>query len=135
MGSLHQLRSELLRDGKITDDEVQVIRDYIHRDGKLDLDDVKFLVGLLSDAREVCPAFDELFFPALKEVLLADGQIGTDEQFFLLKMLYSDGHIRDSEKRFLFELLQEANRITPEFEALCAEALKAHPTEWNVGGQ
>ena len=135
MGSLHQLRSELLRDGKITDDEVQVIRDYIHRDGKLDLDDVKFLVGLLSDAREVCPAFDELFFPALKDVLLADGQIGMDEQFFLLKMLYSDGHIRDSEKRFLFELLQEANRITPEFEALCAEALKAHPTEWNVGGQ
>jgi len=135
MAGLNELRSELLRDGKITDDEVEVIRDFIHRDGKLDMEDVKFLVELLSDAHEVCPAFDELFFPVLKEVILEDGRIGQDEQFYLLKMLYSDGHVRDSEKQFLHELRKSARETTPEFESLCETAMTAHPTNWDVGGR
>ena len=135
MPSLNQLRSELLTDRKITDAEVEVIRNHIHRDGRLDLEDVKFLVGLLSEAGEVCPAFDELFFPALKEAVLEDGRIGQDEQFYLLKMLYSDGHVRPSEKQFLLELREEAQEVTPEFEALCDVALAAHPTNWDVGGR
>ena len=102
------------------------------QDGKLDLEDMKCLVGLLSDAREVCPAFDELFFPALKEVVLEDGQIGLDEQFYLLKMLYSDGKIRPSETQFLLELRESVQDITPEFEALCETALTAHPTNWET---
>lgn len=135
MGRLHQFRAQLLRDRKITDDEVDVIRDYILEDGKLDLDDVKLLVELLSEADEVSPAFDKLFFPALKEVILADGRIGMDEQFYLLKMIYSDGCIRDNEKEFLLELRNEADEISPEFEALCQEALHADATNWSVGGR
>ena len=135
MSNLHKLRSELLEDGRITDSEVEVIQDHIHRDGRLDLDDVKFLIELLCEAREVCAAFDELFFPALKEVILEDGCIGQDEQFYVLKMLYSDGHIRESEKQFLLQLREEAKEVTPEFEALCEEAMGAHPTNWDVGGR
>ena len=134
MGTLHELRASLLKDRKITKDEVYVIRDYINRDGILDMEDVRFLVGLLSEAGEVCPEFDELFFPALKQVILADGRIDPGESFYLLKMLYSDGHIRDSEKQFLLELRQDADEVPPEFEALCDEALEAHPTNWAVGG-
>jgi len=135
MGRLHRLRSVLLRDGKITDDEVDVIRDCILEDGKLDLDDVKFLVELLAGATDVAPAFDELFFPVLKEVLLADKRIGLDEQFYLLKMLYCDGRIRDSERRFLEELRREVGEVSPEFESLCQEALTASATNWDVGGR
>lgn len=135
MGRLHQFRAELLRDRKITDDEVGVIRDYIEQDGKLDLEDVKLLVDLLSEAREVSASFDELFFPALKEVLLADGRIGPDEQFYLLKMLYSNGRIRDNEKQFLIELRREVREASPEFEALCEEALHADATSWSLGGR
>ena len=135
MGRLHQLQAQLLVDRRITEHDVNVIRRYIQEDGKLDLDDVKFLVGLLSDADEVCPAFDELFFPALKEVILADGRIGTDEQFYLLKMLYSDGHIRQSEKQFLLELTRDAKQVSPEFQAICDEALNVHPRNWSVGGR
>jgi len=50
-------------------------------------------------------------------------------------MLYSDGHVRESEKRLLLELRDEAKEVTPEFEALCREAMAAHPTNWNVGGR
>jgi len=135
MGRLHQFREQLLRDRKITDDEVELIRDYIRQDGKLDLDDVKLLVELQSEAVEISPAFDELFFPALKEVILADGRVGLDEQFFLLKMLYSDGHVRDREKQFLLEIRREAREVTPELEAMCEEALAAAPKNWSVGGR
>ena len=125
MSKLYQLRSELLKDGRITESEVEVIRDYIREDGRLDLDDVKFLVNLLCEARDVCTEFDVLFFPILKEVILEDGRIGQDEQFYLLKMLYSDEHVRESEKQFLRQLRKEATEVTPEFEALCDEALAA----------
>jgi hypothetical protein len=124
-----------LRDRKITDDEVELIRDYIHEDGKLDLEDVRLLVELWSEAVEISPAFDELFFPALKEVILADGRVGLDEQFYLLKMLYSDGHISDRERRFLEELRRDAREVTPEFDALCKEALEADSRNWSVGGR
>jgi hypothetical protein len=135
MGRLHELRSQLLRDRKITSDEVGLIRDYICEDGKLDLDDVKFLIELLSDAREVCPEFDELFFPVLKEVILADEKIGQDEMFYLLKMLYSDGHVRESEKQFLSELRDEAVEVTPQFEMLYDTAMQSAAKNWSVGGR
>jgi hypothetical protein len=135
MGRLHELQSQLLQDGKITDQEVAVIRNYLQGEGKLDIEDVKFLVELLSNAREVSPSFDELFFPVLKDVLLADGQISLDEQFYLLKMLYSDGCVRESEKQFLQELRREAKETTPEFDTLCEEAFSAHPTNWSLGGK
>ena len=135
MGQLHELRSHLLRDHRITDDEVEVIREYILQDGKLDLDDVKFLVELMSEAIEVSPEFDRLLFPVLKEVILRDGKIGQDEQFYLLKMLYSDGHLRDTERQFLLELQDEAEELTPQFRAMCDEALRAPATGWDVGGR
>ena len=132
MANLYQLRSQLLQDDRITEDEVAIIRDYIHEDGRLDLTDVKFLVELLCDAREVCAEFDDLFFPGLTEVILADGKIGYDEHFYLLKMLYSDGHVRESEREFLLELRDEASQMSPEFEAMCEQALTVPARDWSV---
>jgi hypothetical protein len=135
MSSFRQLHSQLLRDGEITDAEVGVIQDYLHSDGELDLDDVKFLVGVRCEARRICPAFDRLFFPLLRQVLLKDARIGQDEQFYLLKMLYSDGHITDSERKFLDDLRSELSEVSPEFDALCGTALAAAPTNWDLGGR
>ena len=56
------------------------------------------------------------------------GNIGQDEQFYLLKMVYSGAHIRESEKQFLMQIRDEARELTPEFEALCEETLKANAT-------
>ena len=134
MPGLNQLRSQLLQDGKITPNEVEIIQNHVWEDGCLDLADVRFLVELLSEADEVCPEFDDLFFPILKRVVLADGRIGYDEQFYLLKMLYSDGHVRESERQFLQMLLGEATDVTPEFEELCETALAADAKCWDVGG-
>lgn len=135
MANLYRLQSQLLQDKRITDDEVATIRDHIEEDGKLDLADVKFLVELLSNAQEVCPAFDDLFFPVLKEVLLADGKITMDEHFYLLKMLYSDGHVRDCEREFLVQLRDALDEVSPEFEALCEQVLTVSARGWSLGGR
>ncbi len=134
MARLNEVLSGILADKKITDNEVATIRAFIEADGQLDLQDVKFLVELLSQAKEVCPAFDELFFPILENVVLADGKIGRDEQFYLLKMLYSDGNIRPRETQFLLKLRAAATDVPEEFDELCELALGAHPTDWSLEG-
>ena len=135
MAGLSQRRPQLVKNGRIGEAEVEVIRDHIHQDGKLDMDDARVLVQLLSDAHDVCPAFAALFFPVLKEVILQDGRIGQDEEFYLLKMLYSDGNVRESEKQFLRELLAEATDVPPEFHAICETAFATDGTTWDVGGR
>jgi uncharacterized tellurite resistance protein B-like protein len=135
MNLMQELQTELLQDGNITDQEVEVLREYLRQKGSLDMEDVKLLVDLLVNAREISPAFDEVFFPALKEVFLADGQILMNEQFYLLKMLYSDGKVRENEKQFLRELLAQVKEITPEFKDLCYEAFHAPETDWSLGGK
>jgi hypothetical protein len=122
MGTLHTFRAELLADDVITELELPIIRDYMARQG-LDLDDVKFLVQLQSEAREVCPAFEDLLFDTIKKVMLADGRVGLDEQFYLLKTLCADGRVSEREKRLIRELRAESREVTPEFEAFCQQVL------------
>ena len=135
MANLYKLQSELLKDDKITSDEVDKIKAHIQQDGQLDYEDIKFLIPLVAEAKHVCREFDALFFPAMRQVLLADGKIGLDEQFQLLRMLYSDGKVRECEKRFLRDLYNSADEVTPEFTQLCETALECPVTDWAVGGR
>jgi hypothetical protein len=125
-----QVRTQVLKDRRITDAEVALIREAVHADGRLDLADVKLLVELLGEAVDVCPAFDELFFPVLRKVLLEDGRILADEQYYLLKMLYSDGHVRDVEREFLRDLQREVEP-SPAFNRLCETAFASPDRNWN----
>lgn len=128
-----QVRAQVLKDRRITDNEVSLIREAVNADGRLDMADVKLLVELLAEAVEVSPKFDELFFPVLRKVLLEDGQILADEQYYLLKMLYSDGCVRDVEREFLRELQREVVP-SPEFNRLCETAFASPDRNWSVGG-
>ena len=133
MAGLRQIQAELLQDGKITENEVEKIKDHMASDGRLDYEDAKFLVELLKQADWVCQAFDDLFFPCLREIILQDGKVGMDEQYLLLQMLYADGEVRDNERRFLSELYRDAQEITPEFEQLCQTALNCEDKNWDLG--
>lgn len=135
MSQLQYVLQHCLQDRRITPNEVAEIRRQVERDGRLDLEDVKFLVTLLTEANDVCPEFDDLFFPILKAALLHDGAIGQDEQFYLLKMLYADGQVRDREKQFLAELRNEAISVSPQFDQLCETALAASGENWDLGGK
>ncbi|MDC0935750.1 hypothetical protein OAS39_05650 [Pirellulales bacterium] len=135
MPGLSSLHDQLLTDGNITDAEVTLVRTAVERDGELDLEDVKFLIKLLIEADEVCPAFDEFFFATLKSIFLADGKIGQDEQYYLLKMLYADGILRDNEREFLEQLRREVAQVSPEFEAMCETAALSPSVDWALGGK
>ena len=135
MSEFHQFVSTVLADKTIDDAEVPVIRDRLYQDGQLDLEDVKLLIELYCQATDYGPAFEDLFFSVLEEVILKDGQIQPSEQFYLLKMVYSDRVIHDRERDFLRKLKDTVGGISPDFEALCDTALAAPATGWDVGGR
>ena len=133
MSAFHEFVASVLADRKIDDAEVSLIHQHLFDDGQLNLDDVKLLVELYCTAGKYGPAFEDLFFSVLEQVMLADGVIDTAEQYYLLKMLYSDHEIRPREREFLLRL-RSLSDLSPEMESLCDEALSAHPTQWSVGG-
>ena len=132
MANLIKIREELLADGKITTNEVNKIKEWMAANGELDVVDARLLVELMKDADSVCEEFDAMFFPCLREIILKDGQVGADEQFVLLQMLYSDGEVRQCERDFLVELYRSVDDVTPEFKHLCETALECAGTDWKL---
>jgi uncharacterized tellurite resistance protein B-like protein len=124
MADLQKLKRDILADGRIDDQEVEVIRRELYADGEIDRDEVEFLIALRNEARSTTPAFEKLFFDALKRNVLADGSIDAEEAAWLRKMLFADGKIDDNEKKFLKELKSQAREVSPEFQRLCDECMK-----------
>lgn len=124
MTDLSALKTRLLADGKIDDDEVAVIRETLFADGTIDRDEAAFLVAIREQATSVCPAFEDLFFAALEQNVLTDGSIDADEADWLRKTLFADGKIDDREKQFLRDVHTKARRIAPEFQKLFDDCMK-----------
>ena len=124
MADLQKLKATILADGRIEDHEVEIIRLELYADGKIDKDEVEFLIALRHDARSVCPAFEELFFEAVKQNVLADGSIDAAEADWLRRLLYADGKIEERARKFVWELRQEAERVSPEFQQLYDECME-----------
>jgi len=121
-----------LADGKIDDDEVKILKKELWADGEIDEDEVKFLIELRNAAQkkararkeEVNANFEKLFFRAIEENVLKDGQIDAAEAKWLETMLFADGKIDDNEKKFLTRIKKAATRTSPAFDTLCARCLK-----------
>ncbi len=124
MADLKQLKANILADGTIDDQEVEVIRRELYADGEIDREEVEFLISLRNEAQSTCPGFEKLFFEALKKNVLADGAIDAEEAAWLRKMLFADGKIDEGEKRFLTDLKKQAKKVGPEFQKLYEECMK-----------
>jgi hypothetical protein len=124
MADLTKLKAEILADGRIDDAEVERLRGELYADGKIDKDEVEFLIALRNEAVAACPAFEKLFFGALKSNVLEDGSIDAEEAAWLRRMLFADGKIDDGEKQFLRDLRREARQVSPEFQQLHDECLR-----------
>lgn len=124
MSRFTDLKTRLLADGSIDDSEVEVIRRELYADGSIDREEADFLVALRNGAKSVCPAFQQLFFAALKQYVLADGNIDPPEANWLREVLFADGTVDDAEKQFLQQLHTQARQVCPEFQQLLDDCLK-----------
>src|SRR5262245_26922679 len=120
-----------LADGEIDDAEVKVVKKELMADGKIDKQEVGFLIELRNLAqkkakaknRKVNPTFEKFFFAAISMNVLKDGVIDANEARWLRKMLYADKKIDNNEKAFLKKLKRSAKKTSPAFDALYEECV------------
>ena len=133
MRELRQIEQSILAHGRVDGSELEGLRRQLYADGNIDRAKADFLVELHKRVQHLTPAFEQLFYQAIKDHMLADGWIDAEDAAWLRRMLYADGKIDDQERRFLHELNGEAKKVSREFEGLFAESLK-QPAEQHTCG-
>ena len=118
--------------GRVDGSELEALRRVIY-DGKIDREKADYLAEIHKRVRYRTPAFENFFYQALKDYILADGVIDAEETAWLRKLLFADGKIEDEERRFVHQLKGEAKEVSPEFEALFEEVMK-QPMERHTAG-
>lgn len=116
----HLAKKLLLANGKVTDQEAEILRQAIYADGLFDKHELAFLIELRHAVRgQTSAGFDQLFFSVLKRIILADGRISAREVELLRSALFADGVASPAEKALLQELRREAKSFDPSFQVLC----------------
>jgi uncharacterized tellurite resistance protein B-like protein len=133
MVNFRQIEQVILANGKVDSHELDVLRRELYADGKIDRAEADFLVELHKRVQHLTPAFEQFFYQAIKDHILADGLIDAEEAAWLRRMLFADGKIDDRERKLLHELKGEAGQISPEFEALFADSMKQPPEQHTCG--
>ena len=133
MQKLRQIQHDILATGKIDGTELEVLRRQLYADGKIDRPKADFLVELHKQVQHLTPAFEQLFYKAIKDHILADGWIDGPNSACLRRMLHVNVTIDDEQRKFLHELKGEAKKVSREFERLFAECMK-EPQEQHTCG-
>jgi uncharacterized membrane protein YebE (DUF533 family) len=120
-----------LADGVIDETEVKILRKELWADGKIDKEEVTFLIELRNTAqkkakakkKKMNPKFETLFFKAIESNVLKDGKIDASEAKWLRNMLFADGKIDANEKKFLARIKKGAKSTSSEFDKLYTECM------------
>lgn len=135
MANLRQLMVELLSKGRVDSQDMEHLRRELYADGKIDREEADFLVELHKRIqRPNGPAWEDFFYKAIKDHILADGSIDAEEAAWLRQMLWQDGQIDDRERKFLHELHGEARQVSPEFQSVFDEAMRQPMPSHTSGG-
>ena len=113
MLKLRQIEQDILATGKVDGPELEVLRRQLYAGGKIDRREADFLVELHKRVQHLTPAFEQFFYQAIKDHILAHGRIDAEEAAWLRRMLFADGKIDDEERKFLHELKGEAKAGQP----------------------
>ena len=133
MQELRRIEQDILAKGKVDSDHIEALRLALYAGGPVGRSAADFLVELHKRVQHPNPAFEHLFYRAVRDHVLADGRIDAGEAAWLRRVLLADGTLRDEGRKFLHELKGEARGTSPEFEALFAEAMKM-PQERRTSG-
>jgi hypothetical protein len=127
LNELRHIENHVAETGRVHRQDLKTLRQLLYADGKIDRAEADFLVELYKRVQTRSPSFEQFFYKAIKDHILAKGRISAGEAEWLRQMLFGDGKIRDEERQFLHELKGEAQEISPEFEALLKECMKLPP--------
>ena len=133
MLQLRQIEHDILANGRVDGPELEALRRQLYAGSKIERREADFLVELHKRVEHRTPAFEQFYYRAIKDHILAHGRINTEETSWLRQMLSANGTIHDEERKFLHELKGEANQACPEFEALFEKCMKAPPEQRTSG--
>jgi hypothetical protein len=133
MLDMRQIEHDILANGRVNGPELEALRQHLYAGGKIDRGGADFLVELHKRVQHRTPAFEQFFYQAIKDHILAHGRIDAEEAAWLRRMLFADGKIDDEERKFLHELKGEARSVSPEFDLLFEESMK-QPQEQHTCG-
>jgi hypothetical protein len=133
MLQLRKLEQDILATGRVDGPELDVLRQRMYQDGKIDRQRADFLVELHKRLQHLAPAFEHFFYQAIKDHILTDGRVDAEETMWLRRMLFADGTFHDEGRKLLHELKGEATEVSPEFEKLFADSMK-EPAEQRTCG-
>ena len=122
--NLQEIKQAVLGKGRVDGAELEVLRLQVYAKDKIERREADYLVELHKRVQHMTPAFEQFFYQAIKDHILAHGRIDAEEAAWLRRMLLDDEKIKDEERKFLHELKGEAGQTCPEFETLFAEAMK-----------
>ena len=122
---LHLLETaqDILAKGSIDSLQMELLRRQLYGDGGIDRQKVNVLVGLHRRIQFQHPAFERLYYKAVKDHLLACERLGAQETEWLRQTLCADGAFTDEERTLLHELMDESRKCSPDFEILFKESL------------
>ena len=133
MLNLREIEQAILANGKVDGPELEALHRQLYAGGKIERREADFLVELHKRVQHLTPAFEQFFYQAIKDHILARGRIDAEEAVWLRRMLFADGKIDDQERKFLHELKGEAKQVSKEFEVLFKESMKQPPEQHTCG--
>jgi uncharacterized tellurite resistance protein B-like protein len=119
------LGMKILSNGKIEGHEVEMLRTLISADGTVDRQEAEFLLDIFKRLTQLTPAFEKFFYKVIKQHVLEEDIITTEQARWLCKVILADGKINEREKKLLREIQGEAQEISPEGQALIEDCLAA----------
>jgi len=134
MPHLQEIKQAILTKGRVDGPELERLRHQIHVGGRIERREADLLVELHKRVQHMTPGFEQFFYQAIKDHVLAHGRIDAQETAWLRRMLHTDGTIKDEERKFLHELKGEAKNVSGEFETLFAECMKEEQEQHTCGG-
>lgn len=130
---LRDIEQAILANGRVDGPELKELRQQLYAGGKIERREADFLVELYKRVQHRTPAFEQFFYKAIKDHILAHGRINAEETTWLRQMLLANGTIDDEERKFLHELKGEAKQVCSEFEVLFQECMKQPPEQRTSG--
>jgi len=79
MTQLQEIEQAILANGRVDGRELEALRQQLYAGGKIERREADFLVELHKRVQHRTPAFEQFFYQAIKDHILANGRIDVEE--------------------------------------------------------